>query len=187
MIQQCVVQIGSINEETTFTETTRFRATANSDFVGDKAIQELLEEGTTHLRLNDFLGKLIIKTPINHPDNYRRIEKLYTLYDNILSEGRISLSVMDHYNEMAVSATSSFNLSNVNVTQLILFNGNPDDVIVPYEDAEYVLLNTVQINSTDKENKSRERGFLSKVGTHIALVEDPFVINEIIRGLRNEE
>jgi hypothetical protein len=117
----------TLNNKTTFTILARYK--------GDEAMKELKDK--KHVEMIDYGGRI---TPdLSDVAEILEIAKFATLY--AFSGNKISRNLMQFYNDLANNENSEIDLSRVNISELYLFNGYPTDLIVPFEDGEYLLEN----------------------------------------------
>ncbi|NQZ85405.1 MAG: S8 family serine peptidase, partial [Nanoarchaeales archaeon] len=138
-----------LNDETAFTY-------LNSNY-GNKVSN--LIRNRKHLELSEY-GSQLIGYYLLDPSNYilNPVKKSVLLLSPFLVGGllvsdeyKLSNSMVNFYINLSKEQTSTFDLSNVDVDKLYLFNTNPDDLIVPYSDAEYIYNAATGISDGDKD------------------------------------
>lgn len=93
--------------------------------------------------------------------------------------------MVNFYINLSKEQTSTFDLSNVDVDKLYLFNTNPDDLIVPYSDAEYIYNAATGISDGDKDIIPFNFPLINKVvNAHFLIDNSDETINKIKDGLK---
>ncbi|MBR9699828.1 S8 family peptidase [Candidatus Woesearchaeota archaeon] len=161
----------TLNDDTLFTTLARGPLVAAgrtshiiAEIAGDYAMQQLSKNEKYHLNLKDYAKYL---NPIGNffPD-----------------DGKISSNLMNFYNELAINESSSIDLSNVNVSELYLFNGKPDDKVLGAEDQSRILDSVGYGTGT---NITSNWWDLINYGiNHVALISDESVISAVKEALK---
>ena len=120
----------TLNDETLFTTKAREPYilctgytgcfTANNH-TGDYTIKLLNSSGKYHINLKNYAKHL-------HP-----------VGNILLDDGKLSLNLMKFYNDLAIEEDSNIDFSNVDVNEIYLFNGDPDDKVLGLPDQTKIL------------------------------------------------
>ena len=94
--------------------------------------------------MGDYAKYLVPRLP-SKLDNYVRFGIAFA------GANKISYNLMDYYNDLAVSDSSSISLDNLNVSKLYLFAAIPDDAVVPFEDQQEINSTTSSLQQNNKE------------------------------------
>ena len=112
------------------------------------------------------------------------LSEIIVYFGVIFSSGdKLSQNVMMLYHELASENDTQVNLSDIKVNKLYMLMTNPGDLVVPYDDAQVVMNQTVLIDEEDKEvipyNRKRVAEYM-----HIFQTNSIFTKKEVKKGLK---
>ena len=165
----------TLNDDTAFTlvsRSTPLQLPQSQVSSGDLAIGILREDQFKHVRMFDYSLWLAI---------FRKdmLVDIVTVFSLFFDE-KISLNLMDFYNDLAVNTSSYLNLSNMNVSKLYLYNANPNDLIVGYLDQDRVF-GASSISEQNRNGSSLNGKF---VYNHVIIKSREDVKEDIKRRLK---
>ena len=132
---------GTLNDETLFTSTAREEYLAINTRTGGYIV---LANHTGDYAMYKLNG-------INHLEIGQYAKYFFPFLSFFKGQGKLSYNLMDYYNDLAVSNSSTIDLSNVNPNKLYLFATTPDDIIVPYGDQQEIIDAASSIGLGDKD------------------------------------
>jgi hypothetical protein len=168
----------TLNDETPFTLASRYNNTnfenqQSKGITGHQAIYELNQSGLRHIEMHDYAMKLSRMTPHNY------IVDIVAFVSKFQND-KISLSLMDFYNDLSVNTSSSINLSSFNVSKIFLFNGKPTDLIVGITD-QISILNASPLLEQNELNESFNGPYEFN---HVLIKDKDVVKKSILRRLK---
>ena len=139
---------------------------------------------TAPLKLGEYaINKTAGKKHIFLKDYARYFSPITLYFDN---DAAMSRNVMKFYNTLAINNDSVFDVSNINVSKLYLFNGYDSDFIVPFNDQPRIL-NSSNLDSQNEQGIPYTTNILSlEFVNHVSIKNNPKVKNDVKDRLKGD-